>query len=261
MTRKGYLYDGSKCIACRACQVACKQWNELPAEKTTFFAAGGGYQNPPDLTMLTWNLIEFKEKMVRGNVAWFFRRRACNHCSDAACIEACPVEPVKAMTRHPKYGTVYVNQDLCIGCGSCAEACPFGIPFVDENLEKSFKCWSCIDRQDKGKTVACANSCPTGALTFGDRDKLLKKAKRRLRTLRAKGMKAFIYGEKELGGLGMIFILPHELKDYNLPVNPKVIAYLPEIDRLLKPYKRKGRLTPDIVKIAWNRVKKKHHIG
>lgn len=261
MAKKGYLYDGSKCIACRGCQVACKQWNQLPAEKTTFFAEAGGYQNPPDLTMLTWNLIEFKEKEVNGKVSWLFRRRACNHCTDAACIKACPVEPVKAMTRHPQYGTVYVNQDLCIGCGSCAEACPFGIPYVDENLEKSFKCWACIDRQDNGKITACANTCSTGALQFGERAKLLKKAKARLETLKAKGIKAFIYGEKEMDGLGNIFILPGELKDYNLPKNPKSFAYLHEVERLIKPYKKQGKLTPKVVKIAWNQVKKRHHIS
>ena len=261
MAKKGYLYDGSKCMACRGCQVACKQWNQLPAEKTTFFAEGGGYQNPPDLTMLTWNLIEFKEKEEKGKVLWFFRRRACNHCTDAACIDACPVEPVKAMTRHPVYGTVYVNQDLCIGCGSCAEACPFGIPYVDENLEKSFKCWACLDRQDNGKITACANTCPTGALQFGDRDKLLKEAKARLQKLKAKGIKAFIYGEKELDGLGKIFILPGELKDYNLPKNPKAVAYLHEVEKLLKPYKEQGKLTSRVVKLAWTRVKKRHHIS
>jgi formate dehydrogenase iron-sulfur subunit len=261
MSKKGYLYDGSKCIACRACQVACKQWNQLPAEKTTFFAEGGGYQNPPDLTMMTWNLIEFKEKEEAGKVAWLFRRRACNHCTNAACIEACPVEPVKAMTRHPKYGTVYVNQDLCIGCGSCAEACPFKIPFVDENLEKSFKCWACIDRLDNGKITACANTCSTGALTFGNREKLVKIAKKRLEELKSKGIKAFIYGIKELDGLGMIFVLPGEIKDYKIPENPTVAAYLPEVERLIKPYKKKGTLTAKVVKRAWETVKNKHNLA
>ena len=165
------------------------------------------------------------------------------------------------MTRHPKYGTIYVNQDLCVGCGSCVEACPFKIPYVDENLEKSFKCWSCIDRQDKGKTTACANTCPTGALRFGDRDKLLKIAKKRLQELKKAGKKAFIYGVKELDGLGMIYVLPEELKDYNLPANPQVIAYLPEIEKLIKPFKEKGKLTPEIVKKAWKQVKKRHHLG
>jgi len=261
MSRKGYLYDGTKCMACRGCQVACKQWNQLPAEKTTFFAAGGGYQNPPDLTMLTWNLIEFKEKEEKGKIAWLFRRRSCNHCTDAACIDACPVEPVKAMKRHPEYGTVYVDQDLCIGCGSCVEACPFHVPYVDENLEKSFKCWACTDRVDNGKVTACANTCPTGALQFGDRDKLVKEAENRLKKLKANGKQAFIYGLKELGGLGMIYVLPGEIKDYNLPVNPQVNAYLKEVEKLIKPYKDQGKLTATIVKTAWNHVKQKHNLS
>ena len=261
MDKKGYLYDGSKCIACRACQVACKQWNQLPAEKTTFFAEGGGYQNPPDLTMLTWNLIEFKEKEEKGKVSWLFLRRACKHCIDAACIEACPVEPVKAMTRHPKYGTVYVNQDLCIGCEACAEACPFGIPYVDGNLEKSFKCWACTDRLDNGGITACAKTCPTGALLFGNREDMLKIAKKRLEELKAKGQKAFIYGEKEMGGLGNIFLLPGELKDYTLPEKPESFAHLDEIERLIRPFKEKGKLTSKVVKTAWKSVREKHHLS
>jgi formate dehydrogenase iron-sulfur subunit len=261
MAKKGYLYDGTLCIACRACQVACKQWNELPAEKTTFFAREGGYQNPPGLTSTTWNLIEFTDKENKGKLAWFFRRRGCNHCTDAACIEACPVEPVKAMTRHPRYGIVYVNQDLCIGCGSCVEACPFNTPGVDEKIEKSCKCCACMDRLDNGKVTACANTCPTGALQFHDRDKLLEKAHLRLKQLTDNGITAFIYGEKELNGLGIIYVLPGELKDYNLPEKPKISAHLREIEKLIKPYRDRGKLTPDVVKTAWAAVKRRHNLA
>lgn len=261
MSKKGYLYDGTRCMACRGCQVACKQWNQLPAEKTTFFAESGGYQNPPALSNQTWNLIEFNEKEEKGKLAWMFLRRGCNHCTDAACIEACPVEPEKAMKRHPQYGTVYVDHDLCIGCGSCEEACPFKVPHVDEKLEKSFKCWACIDRVDKGKVTACANTCPTGAIEFGSRDMLAKKAKERLQALEAKGVKAFIYGLKELDGLGMTYILPGELKDYNLPEKPRVNAHLKEVEKLIKPYKDQGKLTADVVKTAWKHVKRKYHIA
>ncbi len=222
MATKAYLYDGSLCIACRGCQVACKQWNNLPAEKTTFFAEGGGYQNPPDLTVQTWNLIKFFEEERNGKMDWYFRRRSCNHCKDAACINACPVEPNKAMTRHPIHGTVYIDQKLCVGCGQCTEACPFDIPKLEEKLEKSFKCWSCIDRQDKGKVPACVNTCPTEALIFGDRDVLLKQANAKLSALKKKVGKAFIYGLKEMTGLSVLYVLPGELKDYpDLPKNPK----------------------------------------
>jgi formate dehydrogenase iron-sulfur subunit len=257
MSKKGYLYDGTRCIACRGCQVACKQWNQLPAEKTTFFAQDGGYQNPPGLTANTWNLIEFKEKGGRDDMEWLFRRRSCNHCTDAACIEACPVEPVKAMTRHPEYGTVYVNQELCIGCGSCVEACPFGIPQLDEDLAKSFKCRACLDRVESGKVTACATTCPTGAVAFGSRDRLAKKAKERLEELRNNGEKAFIYGLKELDGLGVIYILPGELGNYNLPGSPQVTANIKEVEKLIKPYKKQGKLTASVVKEAWSQVKKR----
>ncbi|MBM3318660.1 MAG: 4Fe-4S dicluster domain-containing protein, partial [Candidatus Eisenbacteria bacterium] len=126
MPENSFYYDASLCIACRSCQVACKQWNYLPGEKTSFFAAAGGYQNPSDLSPVTWTIIKFHEIDEQAGVKWFFRRHHCFHCTRAACIEACPVEPVKAMTRQPEFGTVHVDQNLCIGCGACAEACPYG---------------------------------------------------------------------------------------------------------------------------------------
>ena len=222
MAENAFLYDGSLCIACRGCQVACKQWNYLPGEKTKFFAKEGGYQNPSDLSPITWNIIKFNEIMTPAGVKWLFRRHHCFHCTDAACIKACPVEPVKAMTRHPEFKTVYVNQELCIGCGSCVEACPFHVPHVDEKLQKSRKCTACYDRVAIGMIPACAKTCPTSAITYGEKSVIYKRAADRLNALKKQKVPVDIYGTKELDGLHSIYVLPQGLKNYDLPINPKV---------------------------------------
>jgi len=138
MAEKGILFDMEKCIACRACQVACKQWNELPAEKTTFFAATGGYQNPIGLSPKTYTLVKFYEVTKNNQLRWLFRVHRCMHCVDPACVKACPVEP-KAMTHVKELGIVYVNKELCIGCGACHEYCPWNIPQIDDEAGKSTK--------------------------------------------------------------------------------------------------------------------------
>jgi formate dehydrogenase iron-sulfur subunit len=220
MAENCYYYDGSRCIACRSCQVACKQWNRLPGEKTKFFAAAGGYQNPVDLSPITWNIIKFHERDTADGVEWLFRRHHCFHCTKANCIEVCPVEP-KAMTRHPVIQMVYVNKDLCIGCGSCEDACPFGVPHVDENLEKSQKCTGCIDRVTNDLPTACVKTCPTQAIRYGTREDMYALAEKRVQELKAIGYKdANVYGPGQLGGTHSIYVLLAPLDVYALPANP-----------------------------------------
>ena len=222
MSENSFYYDGSLCIACRGCQVACKQWNNLPGEKTEGFPVAGGYQNPAHLSTITWNLIKFHEVENKNGVDWFFRRHHCFHCTEAACIEACPVEPVKAMVRDPKTGTVYVNQEACIGCGACADACPFEVPHIDEDAEKSYKCTGCVDRVANNIEPACSKGCPTDAITYGPKNEMYKKAEKRVKELKKLGFKkANVYGTKQLGGLHSIYVLPGEFSVYGLPKNPE----------------------------------------
>jgi formate dehydrogenase iron-sulfur subunit len=224
MTDKAVLLDMAKCIACRACQVACKQWNELPAEKTTFFAAAGGYQNPMELSPSTYTLVKFYERNEGDKLRWFFRVHSCMQCIDPACVKACPVEPVKAMTYEKETGAIYVNRELCIGCGECRENCPFHIPVIDIETEKSTKCEFCYERLENGLETACAKACPTDCLVFGDRDQILEMAHKSVERLKAEGRHPVIYGEKELGtGTRKIYVLPEPLDYYpDLPKDPKV---------------------------------------
>jgi formate dehydrogenase beta subunit len=236
MTEKGILFDMGKCIACRACQVACKQWNELPAEKTTFFAATGGYQNPIGLSPKTYTLVKFYEVSKADQLRWLFRVQRCMHCVDPACVKACPVEP-KAMTHVKELGLVYVNRELCIGCGACHEYCPWNIPQIDDTIGKSTKCTFCVDRVTNGLMPACAKACPTGAITFGDYAQVLDMAHKAQDRLTQKGRNPVIYGEKELQtGTHKIYVLPEPLDFYpDLPKNPKVSEDLGLFRELLKP--------------------------
>ncbi len=218
--QKARLVDISKCMGCRGCQVACKQWNELQAEKTKFFAAKGGYQNPAALSTDTWILVKFYEKQTEDGLTWRFRAHTCMHCTEAACIEICPTEP-KAMSRDQTTGFVYVNEERCIGCGVCAEACPFGVPHVDANRGVSTKCSGCMARIENGMIPACAQACPGEAITFGDLSALLAKANERISYLKTKGYTPHLYGESESGGLRTLFIMPEGLLFYGLPAKPK----------------------------------------
>ncbi len=235
MAEKAILFDLSKCMGCRACQVACKQWNNLPAEKTTFFA-GPGYQNPKDLSPVTYTLVKFYEKKINGSMIWSFRKHQCMHCTDPACVAVCPVTP-KAMTLDEETGIVYVNESRCIGCGACVEYCPFSVPHVDEKTEKSKKCTFCVDRIKEGLEPACVKTCPNGVLIFGDRDEIVKKAKARAKELKKEGKNPYVYGINELKGEHKIYILPEGLDFYyDMPKNPKVSDDIGLFHNFLKPY-------------------------
>lgn len=223
---KAILYDTTKCTACRACQVACKGWNELPAEVTT---NRGTYENPADLSPMTWLKMEFREAAPGGKIRWFFTRRSCMHCTDAGCVKVCPS---KALYHHES-GFVAYNKDLCTGCGYCIEACPFDVPRSDRNLltgiAKMDKCTFCttpgLDRIAEGWEPACVKTCPTNALRYDDRDKLVAEGKKQVDSLRAEGwVNASLYGENELDGLHVMYVLDDHPSVYGLPANPKVSA-------------------------------------
>ena len=229
MAEKAILYDATKCTACRGCQAACKQWNmndEGAGEKTV---VTGSYENPPDLSPQTWLKMRFTEVESGGKVRWLFTRQACMHCTDAACVKVCP----NGSLYHNEFGTVSFNKDTCTGCGYCVEACPFEVPRSTRNLltgiAKMDKCTFCttqgLDRIAEGFEPACVKTCPPKALKYGDRTALVAEGKKRVQELQAKGWaKANLYGENELGGLHVLYVLEDSPEVYKLPADPQVSA-------------------------------------
>ena len=197
---KGMLIDLTKCIGCRGCQTACKQWNDLPGEKTS---NNGTYQNPPRFSANTYTVVTFNEVEQGNKLDWVFAKRQCMHCEKPGCASACTVG---ALQKSPE-GPVVYDSKKCIGCRYCQYACPFGVPAFEwkKTLGLIRKCNMCMDRQGESLKPACAKTCPTEALKFDDRDALLSEAKQRIANGNGKYVE-HIYGETEAGGTGMLYL-------------------------------------------------------
>jgi formate dehydrogenase beta subunit len=221
------LIDTSLCTACRGCQVACKQWNELPAFRTK---NRGSYQNPADLQWNTWTLIRFQEHGDGpGGFKWLFRKDGCMHCTDAACAKVCP----SGALYHTPFGTVGLSKERCIGCKECISACPFNIPRYDGATDKIYKCDLCYGRLRDSQSPACVKSCPTGALTIGAKDAMIKKGYARAKAL---GGDANVYGDRFVGGTHVVYVLTEKPEVYDaLPARPHVPLSVIAWKDLLKP--------------------------
>lgn len=213
MTRKMVFVDTSQCTGCKACSVACKEWNELPAEKTRLLTS---YQTQKDFTPATWTYLTFIEKYENQKMDWFMRKAQCFHCADPACLKACSSGAISKT----ESGYVLIDQNKCIGCGYCVENCPFGVPKVDPIKKKSFKCTGCIDRVENNLLPACVQTCQTGALSYGERDPLMLQAKQRLAQVQKTYPQAQLYGEKEMGGMTFVYLLLDSPETYGLPADP-----------------------------------------
>ncbi|RJP25860.1 MAG: 4Fe-4S dicluster domain-containing protein [Deltaproteobacteria bacterium] len=218
--RTGFLIDTSRCIGCRSCQVACKEWNRLEPDKTT---QQGAYENPRDLTPNLYNRIRFIEKADdKGAVSWKFVNERCLHCGDAGCMKVCPAPGALFRT---KEGLIGYDKEKCISCKYCVSACPFNIPRYGAD-EKVSKCNLCLDRVGAGMVPACAKACPTQTLQYGGRDALIARAK-------ASGKK--LYGEKDLEGLGVLYALEDKPEAYGLPSDPAIPTAIFLWKDVLKP--------------------------
>ncbi|MCL6430713.1 MAG: 4Fe-4S dicluster domain-containing protein [Anaerolineae bacterium] len=197
---KAMLIDTTRCTACRGCQVACKQWNDLPAEKTRNL---GSYQNPYRLSAYTWTIIQMREVEYEGRLFWSFLKRQCMHCLHPACVSACPVG---AMHKLPD-GPVLYNDARCIGCRYCMTACPFRIPRFEWDKPVGYirKCHFCFDRLAEGLMPACVKTCPTGALQFGEREEMIALAEQRLKAQPERYIQ-HVYGKEEGGGTSVLIL-------------------------------------------------------
>lgn len=230
--RMGFFTDTTTCIGCKACEVACKQWNDLPSDGAQFET--GAYDHTGALGASTWRHVRFVEMLEpsRDDVdlvqwaqegdpdRWLFMSDVCKHCTNAGCLDACPTG---ALVR-TEFETVIVQQDVCNGCGYCVPACPFGVIDRAPTDGRAAKCTLCYDRMEDGLEPACAKSCPTDSIQFGPYAELVDIAQRRVATLHERGETgAYLYGagdepgEELAGGLGAFFLLTQPPERYGLP--------------------------------------------
>ena len=241
----GFFTDTTLCIGCKACEVACKQWNQLPADGYEF--SGNSYDNTMALGATTWRHVAFVEQPAPADkpptdTKWLMMSDVCKHCTNAGCLEACPTG---AIIRN-EFDDVFIQPDVCNGCGYCVPSCPFGvvdiIAHADYDAHRDFqldgrsnddatqstggiagKCTLCYDRQKVGLVPACAKACPTESIQFGDVDELRERAKKRVETLQARGIESYLYGADDatsVGKLNAFFLLTDRPEAYNLPERP-----------------------------------------
>lgn len=215
----GFFTDTSLCIGCKACEVACKQWNQLPADGLNF--TSHSYDNTCRLSETTWRHVAFKEQFDGSKARWLMLSDVCKHCQDAPCVQSCPTGSLI----YNEFGNVYLQPDICNGCAYCIGACPFGVLGRSEDDGHAHKCTLCYDRQKDGMQPACAKACPTGSIEFGPVSQLREKAKQRVEDLHKRGDNdAYLYGAESLNGYGALnsfFLLEENPNEYNLPEAPK----------------------------------------
>jgi len=233
--RVGFFTDTTLCIGCKACEVACKEWNGVPDDGLNFL--GQSYDNTGELGANTWRHVAFIEQTkpvdvendraveietAAGDVRWLMSSDVCKHCTHAACLDVCPTGSLF----RTEFGTVVVQDDICNGCGYCVPACPFGV--IDQRKEdgRVWKCTLCYDRVGVGLEPACAKACPTKSIQFGPLDELRGRARARLADLHERGVgDARLYGDDSsdgVGGMGAFFLLLDDPEVYGLPPDPVV---------------------------------------
>ncbi|HVS32833.1 MAG TPA: 4Fe-4S dicluster domain-containing protein [Thermoanaerobaculia bacterium] len=223
----GFFTDSTLCIGCKACEVACKEWNEVPEDGLSW--SGHSYDNTVALGHSTWRHVKFVESEIAigkgGNAAdrfsWQFSSDVCKHCENAGCLEACPTGSII----RTEFGGVFIQPDICNGCGYCVVACPFGVVDRRPTDGRAFKCTFCYDRQKAGLQPACAKACPTGSILFGDLHELQLVADARIAQLHSAGMtdaKIYDAAGSSVGGTHAFFLIRGDEKAYNLPSAPEV---------------------------------------
>jgi formate dehydrogenase iron-sulfur subunit len=228
MSLTAFLTDTTLCIGCKACEVACKEWNEVPDDGMIW--SGLSYDNTKALGSSTWRHVMFLEQPVAAGpqladtqdpFRWLFLSDVCKHCANAGCLEACPTGSIV----RTEFGSVFVQPDICNGCGYCIVTCPFGVVDRRPDDGRVFKCTFCYDRQRAGLVPACAKACPTESIRFGDLDALRDRAQSRVEELRHRGFQdANIYDptNSSVGGVHAFFVILGQPEAYNFPPAPEV---------------------------------------
>jgi len=219
--RMGFFTDTSVCIGCKACEVACKEWNAVPEDGIEL--TGLSYDNTRSLGASTWRHVAFVEQITKpGESRWLMSSDVCKHCTEAGCLDVCPTG---ALMR-TEFGTVVVQDDICNGCGYCVSACPFGVIDRRQSDGGAHKCTLCYDRIGDGLTPACAKACPTESIQFGPLDELRERAALRLEDLHEAGVadaRLYLNDPRDgVGGAGAFFLLLDEPEAYGLPPDPIV---------------------------------------
>ena len=215
------LIDVSKCIGCKACQVACMEWNDL---RDDIGENVGVYDNPADLTAQSWTLMRFAEHETEdGGLEWLIRKDGCMHCEDPGCLKACPAPG--AIVKYSN-GIVDFISDNCIGCGYCVAGCPFDVPRISKTAHVSKKCTLCSDRVAVGQGPACAKACPTHCISFGPKEEMVALAEERIVDLKSRGYdNAGLYDPQGVGGTHVMYVLHHADQPSlysGLPDDPKI---------------------------------------
>ena len=216
------LIDVTTCIGCKACQVACSEWNDIRDEVGHNV---GVYDNPADLTAKSWTVMRFSEVEQNDKLEWLIRKDGCMHCADPGCLKACPAEG--AIIQYAN-GIVDFQSEQCIGCGYCIAGCPFNVPRLNPEDNRVYKCTLCVDRVNVGQEPACVKTCPTGAIHFGSKEEMKTLAGERVAELKTRGYdNAGLYDPAGVGGTHVMYVLHHADKPnlyHGLPENPEISA-------------------------------------
>ncbi|RKS84627.1 formate dehydrogenase (quinone-dependent) iron-sulfur subunit [Orbus hercynius] len=214
------LIDVTTCIGCKACQVACNEWNDLRPE---IGHSVGVYDNPADLEPKAWTVMRYSEIETNGKLEWLIRKDGCMHCSDPGCLKACPAEG--AIIQYAN-GIVDFQSEHCIGCGYCVAGCPFNIPRISKEDNHAYKCTLCVDRVAVGQEPACVKTCPTGAIHFGTKVDMINYADKRIVDLKNRGYEnAGLYDPEGVGGTHVMYVLHHADQPnlyHGLPKDPHI---------------------------------------
>lgn len=227
------LIDVTSCTGCKACQVACAEWNDLRAEPGI---CDGTYNNPVDLEAEAWTVMKFNEVEENDRLQWLMRKEGCMHCADPGCLKACPAPG--AIIQYSN-GIVDYQSDKCIGCGYCIAGCPFNIPRINNKDNRAYKCTLCSDRVFTGQEPACVKTCPTGAIHFGTKAEMINLAEQRMTDLHSRGFaNAGLYNPEGVGGTHVMYVLHHadqpELYS-GLPKDPAISPVVSLWKGILKP--------------------------